>query len=69
MKIKNVWNIKQLPMKYVAELENGELAMFNIVPFRIVSVGELTPFKGPHPTRQSSTEMPEYLYRFYGLER
>jgi len=68
MKVKGVWNIKQMPVKYVAELENGELATFNIVPFRTVSADELTPFKGHHPICQNSTAMPEYLYRFYDLE-
>lgn len=69
MKIRNAWNISQLPDAYVAELEDGTLKFFRITPFREIAEKDLKDYKGHHPRHCKGVPMPEYLYRFYGLER
>ena len=69
MKIRNAWNIKQMPDHYIAELDNGALETFRVTPFREIKESDLTEYKGGHPRKMRGVPMPEYLYRFYGLER
>jgi len=69
MKINNAWNIKQFPTKYVVELADRSLWMFDIVPFRDITASGLSPYKGIYPEKVNGTLMPEYIYGFYGLER
>ncbi|OPX85938.1 MAG: hypothetical protein A4E52_01572 [Pelotomaculum sp. PtaB.Bin013] len=69
MQINGAWNISQLPMHYVVELEDGTLKAFFIDPFREISEADLLEYNGHHPRKCKGHPMPDYLYRFYGFEK
>lgn len=69
MKINGAWNINQLPKHYVVELEDNMLKSFFIAPFRKIGEADLLEYNGPHPRKCKGGPMPDYLYRFYGLEK
>lgn len=68
IKIKRAWYVKQLPQHVVAELLDARLVMFNLTPFRKVSEAELTPYLGHHPSKCTSSVVPGYVLKHYGLE-
>lgn len=63
------WYVNQLPNHIVIERESGELAMFQISPLSTKTEEDFTAYKGYHPRKMKGHPLPEYLYRFYGLER
>lgn len=69
MRIRGAWNIKQLPMQYVVELEDSTLKTFDINPFKKIAEADLKEYEGYHPRKCSGVPMPFYLYPFYGLEK
>ena len=69
MLINGAWYIKQLPNAIVIELTDGRLMTFNISPFRDIDTESLQDYKGYHPRKIKGEVVPEYIYRFYGLEK
>lgn len=67
--INGAWYINQLPTMIVMEKVDGTLGMFNLTPFRAVKESEIRSYKGYHPRKCKGSPLPDYLYRFYGLER
>ena len=43
--------------------------MFFLTPFRAIKDVDIKPYKGYHPRKCKGQPLPDYLYRFYGLER
>lgn len=69
MKVTGAWYLDVLPMHIVLELENGELKMAPITPLEPIKPERMTAYKGYHPRKCSGHPLPEYLYKFYGLEK
>lgn len=69
MKINNAWYVDTLPDHAVIEMEHGQMVMFRIVPFRILTDEDLIAYKGHNPRKMKGQPIPEYLYKFYGLEK
>lgn len=69
LRINNAWYINNLPTMLVVEMPDGDLKMFDMQRFREITEDELKPYKGHHPRRMKGSPLPEYLYRFYGLDR
>jgi hypothetical protein len=67
--VNGVWNVQSLPLHYIVELADSSLAMFHISPFRKIVDKDLQPYRGYHPRKSKGNPMPEYLYKFYGLQR
>jgi hypothetical protein len=51
------------------ELDNGELTMFFLTPFREIKQSDLLQYKGYHPRKLKGQPLPDYLYKFYGLKK
>lgn len=68
-KVKGAWYPKGLPQHIVIEQEDGTLGMFNHTPFRKITEMYITKYVGHHLSKGESPALPDYLYRFYGLER
>ena len=68
IKIKQAWYVKQLPQHVVAELLDARLVMFRLTPFRKVEEAEFKPYMGPHPSKCTSSVVPGYVLKHYGLE-
>jgi len=69
MLINGAWYIDSLPTAIVAEMPEGKLFYFNLTPFRKISDVDLKPYNGYHPRKMKGNPLPDYLYRFYGLEK
>lgn len=69
MTVNGAWYVNQLPTMVVVELADGSLGMFNLTPFRAITETDIKPYKGYHPRKMKGHPLPDYLYRFYGLER
>lgn len=69
MKINGAWYLDSLPNVAIIEKEDGVLAKFFIVPFRAITDNDLTPYSSYHPRKCSGQPLPNYLYKFYGLEK
>lgn len=69
MIVNGAWYVSELPMEAVVELESGELRHFHLAPFRHITESDLSPYKGYHPRKMRGQPLPDYLYRFYGLEK
>lgn len=69
MLINGAWYVDSLPTAVVVEMPNGKLFHFNLTPFRKISDADLKPYKGYHPRKMKGQPLPDYLYRFYGLEK
>ena len=67
--VNGAWYLEALPNQIVTELEDGSLAMFFINPFRAITDKDLRPYKSYHPRKCKGQPLPDYLYRFYGLQR
>ena len=67
IKIKQAWYVKQLPQHVVAELLDARLVMFRLTPFRKVEEAEFKPYMGPHPSKCTSSVVPGYVLKHYGL--
>lgn len=69
IKINGAWYLESIPDYAVIELERGQLFKFNISPFRHLEEEDLKEYKGHHPKKMKGQPIPEYLYRFYGIEK
>jgi hypothetical protein len=70
LKINGAWYLDSLPMSVIIEREDGSLHITNITPYRELSDKDLQPYPHPlHPRRQKGYPVPEYTYKFYGLEK
>lgn len=69
LKINGAWYINQLPNHLVIELEDNNLIMVLMTPFRQLSKVDFNDYKGHHPRKCKGQPLPDYLYRFYGLEK
>lgn len=69
MIINGAWYVDELPTEIVAELQDGTLKHFNLTPFRHITETDLKSYKGYHPRKMKGQPLPDYLYRFYGLEK
>lgn len=69
MIINGAWNIEALPNHIVVERTDGSLAKFMLTPFRAINDDKLTVYKGYHPRKCKGNPLPNYLYKFYGLQR
>jgi len=67
IKIKQAWYVKQLPQHVVAELLDARLVMFRLTPFRKVGEAEFIPYLGHHPSKCTSSVVPGYVLKHYGL--
>lgn len=68
-KVNGAWYVNQLPNHLVIELPDGRLVMAQMSPFRHLAEKDFTDYNGHHPRRCKGQPLPDYLYRFYGLER
>ena len=68
MKVNGAWYIDALPNQIIIEKENGDMGMFYITPFRDVTK-DVRQYNGYHPRKCKGQPVPNYLYRFYGLEK
>ncbi|GHU10996.1 hypothetical protein FACS1894151_10600 [Spirochaetia bacterium] len=69
MEVKGVWNVRDLPGGYIIVTESGAVKYFDISPIKKIEEADLMPYTGPDPRkRRSAMPMPDYLYRFYGLD-
>jgi hypothetical protein len=69
MKVNGAWCIEALPTAIVVELEDNSLKFTDMTPFREISEKELKEYKGYHPRKVKGQPIPDYLYRFYGIEK
>jgi len=69
LKINGAWYINQLPNHIVIELEDGTLTKVFMTPFRGITDKDFSDYKCYHPRKCKGQPLPDYLYRFYGLER
>lgn len=69
LQINGAWYIDNLPNHLVIELKNGNLVMVRMAPFRAITENDFMQYKGYHPRKMKGQPLPDYLYRFYGLER
>lgn len=67
--INGAWYINQLPQHIVLELEDGSLTKVALSPFRELTDQDFSDYKGYHPRKCKGQPLPDYLYRFYGLEK
>jgi hypothetical protein len=69
MVVNGAWYTDNYPNLIITELADSSLKMFYLTPLRKIGEADLKPYKGYHPRRMKGYPLPEYLYRFYGLER
>lgn len=69
LKVNGAWYINQLPQHIVLELDNGSLTKVQMTPFRIISERDFSPYNGYHPRKCKGQPLPDYLYRFYGIDK
>ncbi len=69
MIIHGAWALESVPDRYVLDVPDLGLRLVKITPFRYITDADLAPYIGCHPRRLRGTPLPNYLYRFYGLER
>lgn len=67
--VNGAWYTNNYPNLIITELADNSLKMFYLTPFRKIGETDLKPYKGYHPRKMKGSPLPEYLYRFYGLER
>lgn len=67
--VNGAWYTDNYPNLIITELADNSLKMFYLTPFRKIGESDLRAYKGYHPRRMKGNPLPEYLYRFYGLER
>lgn len=67
--INGAWYVDQFPTMIVMEKVDGTLGMFYLTPFRAIKEVDIKPYNGYHPRKMKGNPLPDYLYRFYGLER
>ena len=65
--INGAWYINNLPEHIVCEMSDGALKMFSMTP--LSPVQSMTDYKGHHPRKMKGSPLPDYLYRFYGLQK
>jgi hypothetical protein len=69
IKINGAWYLESLPQHIVIELEDGSLTKVFINPFRVLQERDFTVYNAYHPRKCKGSPLPDYLYRFYGLEK
>jgi len=69
LKISGAWYLTQLPLCIVIELATGELRMIYTSPFRQITNDDLMNYGGYHPRKMRGQPLPNYLYKFYNLEK
>lgn len=73
MQIKGAWYKSQYPTDIVIMLSDNRIARFQQSPFREIAEEELEPTPAVNPAtltdQKKHEEVPEYLLRFYGLEK
>jgi hypothetical protein len=67
--INGAWYIDNLPQNIVCELTDGTLKMFYITPFKPQKTEKMLAYNGYHPRKMKGSPLPDYLYRFYGLQK
>ena len=68
MKVKAVYNTLNMPEHFVLETLDGQKMMARRSPYRTITEADLSPAPGYQLTGKNAEPMPEYIYRFYGLE-
>jgi hypothetical protein len=69
IKVNGAWYLDSLPQHIVMELTDGSLTKVFLTPFRPLSEKDFTVYKAYHPRKCKGQPLPDYLYRFYGLEK
>lgn len=73
IKVKAAFYLRNLPTKVAIVLPDGQAKITNLVPFRMISENELHDLAVlNYPAYRGAflrDEIPEYIYRFYGLEK
>lgn len=69
LKVNGAWHLVALPQHLVLELEDGSLTKVFMTPYRELTEKDCTVYKTYHPRKCKGSPLPDYLYRFYGLER
>lgn len=67
--IRQAWAVPSLPTKWVAELTDNQLVMFDAAPMCKITEKDLQPYRGAHPQKGNSRAMLDCYYRFYGLQK
>ena len=69
IKVNGAWYINAIGNYFVLELEDGTLTKALITPFRKITEKDFSVYKGYHPRKLKGNPVPDYLYKFYGLDR
>lgn len=69
IKVNGVWYLDAYPSNIIIELEAGALKMAHVTPMRPLTPDKLRDYKAYHPRKCKGQPLPDYLYRFYGLEK
>ena len=67
--VNGAWYLEAYPSNIIIERADNSLGMINIMPFRAIKPQDIRDYKAYHPRKCKGHPLPEYLYRFYGLER
>lgn len=67
--INGAWHLDAYPSNIIIERADNSLGMINIMPFRAIKPQDIRDYKAYHPRKCKGQPLPEYLYKFYGLER
>jgi len=67
--VNGAWYLDAYPTAIITEMADNTLRMFHLTPFRKITEKDLRPYKAYHPRKCKGSPLPDYLYRYYGLER
>lgn len=67
--INGAWYLDAYPSSIVIERADSSLGMINLTPFRAIKPQDIRDYKSYHPRKCKGQPLPDYLYRFYGLQK
>jgi hypothetical protein len=67
--VKNAWWLLAYPSSIFFEMPDGQIKFTASKPARNVKESELRDYKGHHPKYGTGRNFPDYMFRFYGLEK
>ena len=67
--VNGAWYVDQFPTQFVIELADGSLKFAPLSPLEPLTALKLKAYNGYHPRKMKGNPVPEYLYKFYGIEK
>lgn len=67
--INGAWYLDAYPSTIIIERADSSLGMINLTPFRAIKPQDIRDYKSYHPRKCKGQPLPDYLYRFYGLQK